>query len=133
MPLKRWGPDTKDQGSIEETGLDISKLNELYVKFHKEAKDNPSLEDEARDWFRKLENGNEEAEKTWQYFKEISLSEFNRVYDKLGIKFDSYAGESFYNDMLDDTVNRIKDAGLSEISEEALSSTSKNTTCPPVY
>jgi len=120
VAFKRWGPDTKDQGSIEETGLDINKLNELYVKFHKEAKDNPTLEDEARDWFKKLENGNEEARETWQYFKEISLSEFERVYEKLGITFDSYAGESFYNDMLDDTVNRIKDAGLSKISEEAL-------------
>ena len=120
VAFKRWGPELKGQDSIKETGLDISKLNELYVRFHKEAKDNPSLEDEARDWFRKLEGGNEEAIETWQYFKDISLSEFERVYRKLGVKFDSYAGESFYNDMLDDTVNRIKDAGLSEISEEAL-------------
>jgi arginyl-tRNA synthetase len=120
VAFKRWGPELKGQDSIKETGLDISKLNELYVRFHKEAKDNPSLEDEARDWFRKLEGRNEEAIETWQYFKDISLSEFDRVYRKLGVRFDSYAGESFYNDMLDDTVNRIKDAGLSEISEEAL-------------
>ena len=120
VAFKKWGPELKGQDSIKETGLDISKLNELYVRFHKEAKDNPSLEDEARDWFKKLEDGNGEAKQTWQYFKDISLSEFERVYEKLGIKFDSYAGESFYNDMLDDTVNRIKDAGLSEISEEAL-------------
>ncbi len=120
VAFKRWGPELKGQDSIKETGLDISKLNELYVRFHKEAKDNPSLEDEARDWFKKLEGGNEEAIETWQYFKDISLSEFERVYRKLGVKFDSYAGESFYNDMLNDTVNRIKDAGLSEISEEAL-------------
>ena len=120
VAFKKWGPEIKDQDSIKETGLNISKLNELYVRFHKEARDNPSLEDEARDWFRKLEGGNKEAIETWQYFKDISLSECERVYEKLGIKFDSYAGESFYNDMLDDTVNRIKDAGLSEISEEAL-------------
>ncbi len=120
VAFKRWGPETNGQGPIEDTGLDIGKLNELYVKFHKEAKDNSALEDEARDWFRKLENGDEEAKKTWQYFKDISLSEFERVYEKLGITFDSYAGESFYNDMLDDTVNRIKEAGLSKISEEAL-------------
>ena len=120
MPLKDGDLSQKNQGSIKETGLDINKLNELYVRFHKEAKDNPSLEDEARNWFKKLENGNEEARETWQYFKDISLSEFERVYEKLGVKFDSYAGESFYNDMLDDTVKRIKDAGLTEISEEAL-------------
>jgi len=120
VAFKKWGPELKGHDSIKETGLDISKLNELYVRFHKEAKDNPSLEDEARDWFKKLENGNEEARETWQYFKDISLSEFERVYKKLGVKFDSYAGESFYNDMLDDTVKRIKDAGLTEISEEAL-------------
>lgn len=120
VAFKRWGPELKSHDSIKETGLDISKLNELYVRFHKEAKDNPSLEDEARNWFKKLENGNEEARETWQYFKDISLSEFERIYKKLGVKFDSYAGESFYNDMLDDTVKRIRDAGLAEISEEAL-------------
>ncbi len=120
VAFKRWGPELKGQDSIKETGLDISKLNELYVRFHKEAKDNPSLEDEARDWFRKLENGNEEASETWQYIKDISMAEFERVYKRLGVTFNSYAGESFYNDMLDDTVKRIKAAGLSEISEEAL-------------
>ena len=120
VAFKRWGPELKGQDSIKETGLDISKLNELYVRFHKEAKDNPSLEDEARDWFRKLENGNEEASETWQYFKDISMAEFERVYKRLGVTFNSYAGESFYNDMLDNTVKRIKAAGLSEISEEAL-------------
>lgn len=120
VAFKRWGPELKSHDSIKETGLDISKLNELYVRFHKEAKDNPSLEDEARNWFKKLECGNEEARETWQYFKDISLSEFERIYQKLGVKFDSYAGESFYNDILDDTVKRIKDAGLAEISEEAL-------------
>ncbi|MCP4265572.1 MAG: arginine--tRNA ligase [Candidatus Brocadiaceae bacterium] len=120
VAFKKWEPWSKNQGPINETGLDINKLNELYVRFHKEAKDDPSLEDEARDWFKKLENGNEEARETWQYFKDISLSEFERVYEKLGVKFDSYAGESFYNDMLDETVKRIKDAGLTEISEEAL-------------
>jgi arginyl-tRNA synthetase len=120
VAFKRWGPKLKGQDSIKETRLDISKLNELYVRFHKEAKDNPSLEDEARDWFRKLENGNEEASETWQYFKDISMAEFERVYKRLGVTFNSYAGESFYNDMLNDTVKRIKAAGLSEISEEAL-------------
>jgi arginyl-tRNA synthetase len=120
VAFKRWGPESKDQNSIKGTGLDISKLNELYVRFHKEAKSDNSLEDEARDWFRKLEKGSEEAREIWQYFKDISLEEFERVYKRLGVTFNSYAGESFYNDMLEDTVKRIKDAGLSEISEDAL-------------
>ena len=120
VAFKRWGSESKDQNSIKETELDISKLNELYVRFHKEVKSDNSLEDEARDWFRKLEKGSEEAREIWQYFKDISLEEFDRVYKRLGVKFDSYAGESFYNDMLGDTVKRIKDAGLSEISEDAL-------------
>ncbi|HDY66452.1 MAG: arginine--tRNA ligase [Candidatus Scalindua sediminis] len=128
VAFKRWGSefeipsveDYKKQRTAGETGLDINKLNELYVRFHKEVKSDNSLEDEARDWFRKLEKGSEEAREIWQYFKDISLEEFDRVYKRLGVKFDSYAGESFYNDMLGDTVNRIKDAGLSEISEDAL-------------
>ena len=120
VAFKRWGEDVNDINSINETGLDIGKLNELYVRFHKEVKENSSLEDEAREWFKKLEKGNKEAREIWQYFKEISLREFERVYERLGVSFDSYAGESFYNEMLDDTVKRIKDAGLAEISEEAL-------------
>ncbi|MFQ5963717.1 MAG: arginine--tRNA ligase [Candidatus Scalinduaceae bacterium] len=120
VAFKKWGLKSKVQNSTKETDLDISKLNELYVRFHKETKDNPSLEDEARDWFKKLEEGDKEARKIWQYFKEISLAEFERVYKRLGVSFDSFAGESFYNNMLDDTIKRIKDAGLTEISEEAL-------------
>ena len=118
VAFKKWS--SKGQNSIKESRLDISKLNELYVRFHKEVKDHPSLENEARDWFKKLEMGNEEAKEIWEYFKDISMLEFERVYKRLGVRFDSYAGESFYNDMLDDTVKRIKDAGLSEISEDAL-------------
>lgn len=121
VAFKNWGLNF-NMASSGDNGLKltVSKLNELYVQFHKEAKDDPSLEDEARNWFSKLEKGNEEAKKVWQYFKEISMAEFERVYKKLGISFDSYAGESFYNDMLDDTVKGINDIGLSEISEEAL-------------
>ncbi len=97
VAFKRWGSefparpsrsggeipsveDYKKQRTAGETGLDISKLNELYVRFHKEVKSNNSLEDEARDWFRKLEKGSEEAREIWQYFKDISLEEFDRLY-----------------------------------------------------
>lgn len=132
--FKRWGSEfpiqmsrsdgktslAEDYEKQRTAGLNISKLNELYVRFHKEAKKDNSLEDEARDWFKKLEEGDKETRELWQYFKDISMAEFERVYKRLGVRFDSYAGESFYNDMLDDTVRRIKDAGLSEISEDAL-------------
>ncbi len=121
VAFKRWGSDIHVSSSDnKEPELTVSKLNELYVRFHKEVKGDNSLEGEARDWFRKLEEGDKEAREIWQYFKDISMEEFERVYKRLGVKFDSYAGESFYNDKLDDTVKRIKDAGLSEISEDAL-------------
>ncbi|MDR4505409.1 MAG: arginine--tRNA ligase [Candidatus Scalindua sp.] len=128
VALKKWGLDfavssagnSHEQNSATKKKLTVSKLNELYVKFHKEAKINKNLEEEARDWFKKLEDGDKEAKEAWHHFKEISLMEFERVYKRLGISFDSYAGESFYNEMLDDTVQRIKDSGLTEISEDAL-------------
>ncbi|MCP5006062.1 MAG: arginine--tRNA ligase, partial [Planctomycetes bacterium] len=128
VALKRWGSNitiasksnSHDQESTCKEKLTINKLNELYVKFHKEAKIDKNLEEEARVWFKKLEDGDREAKETWQHFKEISLLEFERVYKRLGITFDSYAGESFYNEMLDDTVERIKNSGLAEISESAL-------------
>ncbi len=128
VALKEWGSDfaipskrgSNEHESIQKEPLTVSKLNELYVTFHKEAKINKDLEEKARDWFKKLEDGDKEAKETWLHFKEISLMEFERVYKRLGIRFDSYAGESFYNEMLDDTVERIKDSGLTEISEDAL-------------
>ncbi|MDR4498915.1 MAG: arginine--tRNA ligase [Candidatus Scalindua sp.] len=128
VALKKWGSDyvtaspenSHKQDSTKKEKLTVSKLNELYVRFHKEAKVNNALEDQAREWFKKLEGGDKEAKDTWQSFKEISLIEFERVYKRLGIRFDSYAGESFYNEMLDDTLRRIKDSGLTEISDEAL-------------
>ncbi|KAA3596905.1 MAG: arginine--tRNA ligase [Candidatus Scalindua sp. AMX11] len=128
VALKRWGSNfaiTSKRNSFEEDStkqetLTVNKLNELYVTFHKEAKTDKNLEEEAREWFKKLEDGDNEAKETWQHFKEISMLEFDRVYKRLGITFDSYAGESFYNEMLDDTVKRIKDSGLTEISEDAL-------------
>ena len=89
VAYKNWG--SKD--SIENGG--IKELMAIYVKFHEEAEKDPSLEDEARDWFVKMEQGNEEALQLWQWFKDISLKEFQKVYDLLDITFDSQAGESF--------------------------------------
>ena len=90
----------------------IPELLKLYVKFHDEAEQKPEMEDEARAWFTKLENGDEEAKALWQWFRDESLKEFARVYDLLDIEFDSYAGESFYSDKIDSVIETLKDKKL---------------------
>ncbi len=94
VAFKLWG----DKEQIEADP--IPELLKIYVKFHEEADKNPKLDDEAREWFAKLENNDKEAYELWSWFREVSLTEFNRVYDMLGVHFDSYAGESFYSDKM---------------------------------
>lgn len=103
---KRWG----DPAVIEKDP--INELLKIYVKFHEEAKKNPELEDEARMYFKKLEEGDEETTALWKYFREQSLVEFMRVYDMLGVKFDSFNGEAFYSDKMDEVVEILRDKGL---------------------
>ena len=98
----------------------ISTLYDLYVRFHREAEEEPKLDEEARVWFKKLEDGDKEASELWKKFRDYSLQEFNRVYEMLGIEFDFYPGESFYNKFMDQTVEQIKAKGLAEISQDAL-------------
>ena len=98
----------------------IHKLLDLYVRFHKAAKEKPELEEEARAWFKKLEEGDPEARDMWQHFRDLSLAEFQRIYGDLGIDFDAYTGESFYEPMLEDTVKLIEEKGLATESEGAL-------------
>ena len=98
----------------------VQQLYDLYVKFHAEAQKDKSLEEEARDWFRSLEDGEQEATRLWRWFRDISLKEFQRIYDILNIHFDSYAGESFYNSMLTEAINKLKTAGLAQESQGAL-------------
>ena len=98
----------------------ISTLYDLYVRFHREAEEEPKLDEEARVWFKKLEDGDKEASELWKKFRDYSLQEFNRVYEMLGIEFDSYPGESFYNKFMDQTVEQIKAKGLAEMSQDAL-------------
>jgi arginyl-tRNA synthetase len=90
----------------------IRELERLYVKFYDEAAKNPELEDIARKHFKNLEDGCEEEVKLWNVFKELSLKEFKRVYDKLNVSFDSYAGESFYSDKMEAVVEEIDKKGL---------------------
>ena len=97
----------------------IKTLLSYYTKFHEEAEKDPSLNDEARAIFAKLENGGEEEVKLWQWFREESLKEFGRVYKMLGIEFDSYNGESFYSDKMDRIVKEMEEKGLLEESEGA--------------
>lgn len=110
---KKWG----DREVIEKDP--INELLKIYVKFHEEAEIHPELEDEARGYFKKLEDGDEETTALWTYFRDISLVEFKRVYDMLGVEFDSYNGEAFYSDKMDEVVDILKDKGLLTESDGA--------------
>ena len=99
---KLWG----SKEAVEEKG--ISELTRIYVKFHEEAEKDDSLNDRARAWFVKMQDGDEEAISLWKWFYDISIKEFERVYEKLGVKFDYYTGESFYNDKMDAVVEELK-------------------------
>lgn len=97
----------------------IPELLKIYVKFHDEAENKPELEDEARTWFTKLENNDPEAVELWTLFKDMSLKVFNRVYGKLGVTFDSYAGESFYSDKMPAIIQELRTKSIVEKSEGA--------------
>lgn len=97
----------------------IRTLLSYYTKFHVEAEKNPELEQEARDIFTKLEKGEPEEMELWQWFRDESLKEFTKVYDMLGIEFDSYAGESFYSDKMPRVLDELKEKGLLEESRGA--------------
>ena len=114
VAYKTWG----SKEAVEKDG--ISELMKLYVKFHEEADKNPELVDEARAWFAKMEQGDEEALSIWQWFKDISLVEYKRTYDLLGVDFDYYLGESFYRDKCQGVVDKITEAGLLKESEGAM-------------
>lgn len=99
-----------DEEALEKDA--ISELLRIYVKFHDEAEKDPSLVDEGRMHFKRLEEGAEEETALWKRFRELSLKEFNRVYDLLGIKFDSLAGEAFYNDKMQVVIDELKEKNL---------------------
>lgn len=103
---KRWG----DEEALEKEP--IKELLRIYVKFHDEAEKDPSLEEEGRMHFKKLEDGSEEEVRLWKRFRDLSLKEFNKVYEMLNVEFDSYAGESFYGDKMDAVIEEIDKKGL---------------------
>ncbi|MBQ8319585.1 MAG: arginine--tRNA ligase [Clostridia bacterium] len=103
---KRWG----DKETIEKGG--IRALNELYVKFHREAEEHPEYDDEARAYFKKIEQGDPECYELFTWFKELTLKDVNKIYELLDIHFDSYAGESFYSDKMQPVVEELREKGL---------------------
>ena len=111
---KLWGEEEKVKQNP------IKELLSLYIKFHEEAEEDKSLEDEGRSWFKKLEDGNEEAQKLWQWFRDESLKEFSRIYDLMNVEFDSFAGEAFYNDKMDRIVNLLEEKQLLVESDQAM-------------
>lgn len=106
VAYQKWG----NHDEIEANG--VRSLLDIYVKFHDEAEKDESLNDEARAWFKKIEENDTEAVALFDWFKEVTLRDVSRVYDMLGIKFDSYAGESFYNDKMDRVIDELKAKNL---------------------
>lgn len=113
VAYKKWS----DEATVKVKG--IEELLRIYVKFNTEAEKNSELVDEARYWFVKLEKNDEEAIRIWKWFKEISLLEYTRVYELLGVAFDSYAGESYYRDKVPYLVEELKNKGLLKESQGA--------------
>ncbi|MFA9559003.1 arginine--tRNA ligase [Evansella sp. AB-rgal1] len=113
VAYKRWGnEDSVRQNTIKE-------LLDLYVKFHVEAETHPILEDDARLWFKKLEDGDKEAYDLWKWFRDESLKEFSKIYELLDVHFDSFQGEAFYNDKMGETMDTIQKLELLTQSDGA--------------
>ena len=110
---KRWG----SREEIEKGGL--RALNALYVRFHEEAERDPSLNDEARHFFKKIEEKDEESVALFEWFKQLTLKDVGRIYDLLDVHFDSWAGESFYIDKMQPVIDELKEKGLLVESEGA--------------
>ena len=106
VAYKLWGDD-KD---IEKRG--VRALVDIYVRFHKEAEKDPSLDDAARAWFKKIEDGDKEALGIFERFKSATLAEVEKIYKRLNVTFDSYAGESFYNDKMQPVLDMLTQKGL---------------------
>ncbi len=117
--IKTWG----NEEEIENSEHPMKILVDLYVKFHEEAEKNPKLEDEAREWFKKLENGDEEARRLWQKCVDWSWKEFDRIYNELGVRFTENDGkgygESFFDDKMAPVVSELEEKGLLKESEGA--------------
>ena len=113
VAYKKWG----SKEAVEANPID--ELLKLYVRINAEIENDPALDDEGRIWFKKLEDGDPEATELWQWFRDESLVEFNRIYKLLGVEFDSLNGEAFYNDKMDEAVQILEEKGLLKESKGA--------------
>ena len=113
VAYKKWG----SKEAVEANPID--ELLKLYVRINAEIENDPELDEEGRKWFKKLEDGDPEATELWQWFRDESLVEFNRIYKLLGVEFDSLNGEAFYNDKMDEGVKILEDKGLLKESKGA--------------
>ncbi len=125
VAYKLWG----DKTAVEADP--ISELLKLYVRINAEAEEKPELDEEARQWFKKLEDGDQEALELWQWFRDESLVEFNRIYEKLDVHFDSFNGEAFYNDKMDEGIQILEEKGLLQESKGAQIVDLKSYNLPP--
>ena len=113
VAFKLWG----DKKTVEEKG--VAELQRLYVKFHQEEAQNPELTEQARRWFVKIEQGDKEALELFEFFKEITLNDVKQIYRRLNVRFDSWNGESFFNDKMDAPLKMLADKGLITESQGA--------------
>lgn len=113
VAYKLWGDEEKVKAEP------IKELLALYVRFHEEAEKDPSLEEQGREWFKKLEDGDAQAMHLWQWFRDESLKEFMKIYELMNVSFDSFNGEAFYNDKMDRVVALLEEKGLLTESEGA--------------
>jgi len=123
---KKWG--VKEE--VEKGGVD--EMVRLYVKFHDEAKKDPSLDDEGRAWFKKIEDGDKEALEVFNWFKAVTLRDAMKVYETLGVSFDSYAGESFYMDKMGRVIDELNEKGLLVDSDGAKVVNLEDYKMPPI-
>ncbi len=112
----KWG----DEGRLDAAERPIKELEKLYVKFHREVEKDPSLEEEARKWFKRLEDGDREAARLWKKFRQWSLEEFGRVYRLLGVRIDEVTAESYYSSHVDEVLKEARERGVAIESEGAL-------------
>ncbi len=126
VAFKHWGEESELESDP------VNYLYRLYVQFHQRVEEEPTLDNEARSWFRKLEHGDEEAVDYWNRFRQLSLENYELIYNLLGIEFEYYHGESHYNRMLDRVINLVQEKGIARESEGALMIDLEPHNLPPV-
>ena len=112
VAYKKWGVKPVDQYGIRE-------LVDLYVRYHKEAEDHPEMDEEARSWFHRIEIGDQEAVSLWKQMKDATIREVKKTYERMGVRFDSWAGESFYEDKMEPVIEELREKGISKLDKGA--------------